>query len=167
MTRRLTETITRLYRPPPDGRRQVFALSRPEAERLPRLSWVAIISITAPGRLPAYLDGFEHVLRVSFADLDFLNPALSPRARAALGNAFTVDQAMAIRQFVESLPCQVTSIVVHCEGGYSRSSAIALALHRLYGYEVAVARLTEANPSVLRVMLGEGRPRWKANRSRI
>lgn len=161
MTRRLTEAITRLYRRPLDGTRQVFALSRPEAERLPRLSWVAIISITAPGRVPADLDGFEHVLRVSFADADFLNPALSPRAQAALGDAFTAEQAKSIRQFVESLPSEIASVVAHCEGGYSRSSAIALALHRLYGYEVALARLTEANPSVLRVMLGEGRPGGK------
>ena len=167
MTRRLTEAITRLYRRPLDGTRQVFALSRPEAERLPRLSWVAIISITAPGRLPADLDGFEHVLRVSLADLEFLNPALSPRAQAALGNAFTPEQAKSIRQFVESLPSEIVSIVVHCEGGYSRSSAIALALHRLYGYKVALGRLTEANPSVVRLMMGEGLPRWKANRSQI
>lgn len=167
MTRRLTEAITRLYRRPLEGTRQVFALSRAEAERLPRLSWAAIISITAPGRPPADVDGFEHVLRVSFADVDFFSPTLSPRAREALGNAFTVDQAKAIRQFVESLPSQITSIVVHCEGGYSRSCAIALALHRLYGYQVAVGRLTEANPSVVRLMMGEGQTQWKANRSRI
>lgn len=166
MTQRLTEAIAGLYRQPTDGIRQVFALSRAEAERLPRLSWVSIVSITAPGCLPADVVGFEHVLRVSFADVDFLSPTLSARASANLGEAFTCDQAQAIRLFVESLPSSVTSVVVHCEGGYSRSSAVALALHRLYGYRVALARLTEANPLVLRVMMGEGRPRPKAGRSR-
>lgn len=92
MTQRLTEAIAGLYRQPTDGIRQVFALSRAEAERLPRLSWVAIVSITAPGRLPADVDGFEHVLRVSFADVDLLSPTLSARASANLGEAFTCDQ---------------------------------------------------------------------------
>lgn len=167
MTRRLTGVIAGLYRQPMDGIRQVFALSRAEAEALPRLSWVAIISITAPGRTPADVDGFDHVLRVSFADVDFLSSTLSPRARAALGDAFTTEQAKAIRRFVESLPSEVTSVVVHCEGGYSRSSAVALALHRLYGYRVTLGRIAEANPSVLSVMMSKPAPQRKARRGRV
>ncbi|SOZ36203.1 conserved hypothetical protein [Cupriavidus neocaledonicus] len=167
MTLRLKGVIAALYRRPDDGIRQVFALSRDEAERLPRLPWVAIISIIAPGRHPANVDGFEHVVRASFADVDFLSPNLSQRARASLGEAFTVEQAQVIRRFVESLPSDVTSVVIHCEGGYSRSCAVALALHRLYGYHVVLRRLAQTNPSVVILMMGEGRPQRKTRRGQV
>ncbi|MDT6960800.1 hypothetical protein QTN24_04765 [Cupriavidus sp. SZY C1] len=167
MTQRLSEAIVALYRRPIGDVRQVFALSRREAERLPRLSWVAVISITAPSRPPADVDGFDHVLRVSFADVDFLSSTLSPRARAALSDAFTIEQAQAIRRFIESLPSEVTSVVVHCEGGYSRSSAVALALHRIYGYGIALGRIEQANPSVLSVMMRKPAPKQGARRGRV
>lgn len=167
MSRRLTGVIAMLYRQPTDGVRQVFALSRAEAERLPRLSWVAVISITGPGRPQADIDGFDHVLRVSFADVDFLSSTLSPRARAALGDAFTIEQAQAIRRFAEFLPSEITSVVVHCEGGYSRSSAVALALHRLYGYRIALGRIAEVNPSVLSVMMSNPAPQRKKRGGRV
>ena len=77
---RLKVVVDKLYHPPTDGRRQVFALSRPEAEKLPRLPTVAMISITAPERPIASIDGFAYLLRLSFADVDFLNPLLSKKA---------------------------------------------------------------------------------------
>ncbi|WP_157650581.1 hypothetical protein [Burkholderia ubonensis] len=91
MTQRLAGVIAALNRQPDTGIRQVLALPRDEAERFLRLSWVAIISITAPGRQLAKLDGF----RVSFADVDYLSPTLSPKARATLGDTSTVEQAHA------------------------------------------------------------------------
>lgn len=75
MPRRLQDIVSKLYRPPV-GVRQVFALSRDDAERLPRLASIAVISITAPERQEAQLDGFTYVLRLSFADVDFMNPPL-------------------------------------------------------------------------------------------
>ncbi|MDF3883060.1 hypothetical protein P3W83_11380 [Cupriavidus basilensis] len=158
MTRHLSQVIATLYRPSENDVQRAFALSRAAAERLPSLPWVAIISITSPERPPAELGGFVHVLRLSFADVDFMSSALSPRGRAKLNHAFTIEQAQAIRHFVETLPGSVTSVVVHCEGGYSRSCAIALALHRLYGYEVEMERLTQANPSVLQLMMRDTFP---------
>jgi predicted protein tyrosine phosphatase len=134
--------------------RQVFALSRSDAERLPRLPSLAIISITAPERSPANLEGFDHLLRLSFADLDFLDPARAAKAREQAGQSFTAGQARQIRVFIEHLPEAVTSVVVHCEGGYSRSCAIALALHQMYGYDAEMEYLKNANPSVVRVMTG-------------
>lgn len=154
MTQRLRDIVDRLYRPP-DGPRQVFALSRTDAEKLPRLPSIAVISITAPERLPADLGGFDHVLRLSFADVDFLSPSLASKARAKLVDAFTVKHARAIRSFVEALPEEIVSIVAHCEGGYSRSCAVALGLHRLYNYQAAVEHLSQANPSVIRLMMAE------------
>ncbi|WP_245163703.1 hypothetical protein [Burkholderia latens] len=81
---------------------------------------MAIISITAPERPPARLDGFDHLLRLSFADVDFLKPELSSKAKEQLSRAFTPEQARVVRSFVEGLPDAVSSIVVHWEGGYSR-----------------------------------------------
>jgi len=62
MTQRLRDIVDKLYKPPADGVRQVFALSRSEAEKLPRLPSIAVISVTAPERPLASLDGFEHLL---------------------------------------------------------------------------------------------------------
>lgn len=152
MSQRLREVITSLYRPRAGGERQVFALSRADAEKLPRLPSIAVISITAPERTQASLDGFTQLLRLSFADVDFLAPDLSERAKARRGSAFTSEHAATIRSFVESLPDEILSVVVHCEGGYSRSCAVALSLHRIYGYHVELQQLAHANPSIVRVM---------------
>ncbi|MCA7913254.1 hypothetical protein LGM62_40840 [Burkholderia contaminans] len=103
----------------------------------------------------ASLDGFPHLLRLSFADVDFLSPSLSKKSRGKLVHAFTAEQAQAIHSFIEALPTEIVSVVVHCEGGYSRSCAIALALHRLYGYQAEIEHLSQANPSVIRLMMTE------------
>lgn len=166
MTQRLQDILGKLYRPPTDGRRQVFALSRADSERLPELASVAVISITAPERPPANIAGFAHVLRLSFADVDFLNPDLSARAKEKLPHAFTAKHGSAIRRFVETLPPEIASVVVHCEGGYSRSAAIAVALHRLYGYHAELAHLRQANPSIVRVLTGEVRGHDERKRER-
>jgi predicted protein tyrosine phosphatase len=152
---RLQDIVGKLYRAPSGHTRQVFGLSRSDAERLPRLPSIAVISITAPERPPADLDGFNHLLRLSFADVDFLNPDLSERAKTRVAHSFTAEQACMIRSFIERLPDTVASVVVHCEGGYSRSCAIALGLHRLYGYSVEMKHLVKANPSVVRVLMGD------------
>lgn len=167
MAQRLQDILGKLYRPPTDGTRQVFALSRSDAERLPPMPSIALISITAPERPPANLGGHGHVLRLSFADVDFLNPDLSERARGKLVHAFAEAHGDAIRSFVEALPAEIRSVVVHCEGGYSRSCAVAVALHRLYGFHAELPHLSQANPSIVRVMMGDGygrRVRTKPNR---
>jgi predicted protein tyrosine phosphatase len=150
MTSRLKAVIDELYRPA--QRRKVFALSRAEAESLPRLPTMAVISVTAPERPSANLDGFEHLLRLSFADVDHLGTELSARAREKVSKAFTVEQAQQVLSFVTKLPPGVLSIVAHCEGGYSRSSAVAYMLNELYGYTVEFERLQKANPSVIKML---------------
>lgn len=155
MAQQLQDIISKLYRPPADGPRQVFALSRTDAEKLPALPSIAVISITAPERPPARIAEFTYVLRLSFADIDFLKPDLTERARGKLAQAFTDEQASVIRRFVESLPDDIRSVVIHCEGGYSRSCAVAVALHRLYGYLASFQHLSDANPPVIRVLMGD------------
>lgn len=166
MAQRLQDILGKLYRPPTDGKRQVFALSRADAERLPELESIAVISVTAPERPPANIAAFAHVLRLSFADVDFLNPDLSARAKEKLPHAFTAEHGSAIRTFVETLPPEIASVVVHCEGGYSRSCAIAVALHRLYAYHAELPHLSQANPSIVRVMIGDARRRDERKHAR-
>ena len=153
MSPRLKHIINELYHPVLQNGRQVFAISRADAELLPRLATMAVISITSPSRPIAALDGFEFLLRLQFEDVDFLNKSLSARARGKLPSAFTDHQAECIGSFVENLPESVDSIIVHCEGGFSRSCAVALCLHQLYGYRVEADRLRKANPSVIQVLM--------------
>jgi len=53
---------------------------------------------------------------------------------------------------VGGLPEYISVVVVHCEGGYSRSCAIAKALSQICGYQVSENDLVDANPSVVGVM---------------
>lgn len=50
--------------------------------------------------------------------------------------------------------------------GFSRSCAVAVALHRLYGYQAELRHLSQANPSIVRVMIGDARGHdgWKDTR---
>lgn len=165
MPQRLTDIVGKLYRPPADGSRQVVALSRADAEKLPQLPSIAVISITSPERPPADISGFAHLLRLSFADVDFLNPDLSERARVKLRHAFTPEHSHAIRSFVDALPGEIASVVIHCEGGYSRSCAVAVALHRLYGFHAEHRQLAQANPSIVRVMMEDVRARRNSKKT--
>ncbi|MEO7495087.1 MAG: hypothetical protein ABIT83_02605 [Massilia sp.] len=155
MNEHLKSVISKLYRPPATGR-QVFALSRPDAQRVPALPSVAMISITAAERTPAQLEGFEHLLRLSFADVDFKSQELSARAREKLPEAFQPSQAREIVEFIEALPAEIQSVVVHCEGGFSRSCAVAQFLHDRLGYVGEPERLTEANRSVYETLIATG-----------
>ena len=153
MHQRLKDVIDQLYHPVLQNGRQVFALSQADAEQLPHMPTVAIISITSPNHGPAALDGVEHLLRLEFHDVDFLNKALSARAKQKLPGAFTGHQAKLIRTFVENLPLSVHTRVTHCGGGFSRSCAVAVGLHRWFGYRVEADRLLQANPSVIQVLM--------------
>lgn len=123
------------------------------------LPGVAMISITAPERPPAKLEGYEYMLRLSFADIDFNRKNLSARAKTKLDEAMRPAHAQQVLDFVGALPGDVHTLLVHCEGGYSRSCAIVSALHTLYGYPVEHERLTDANPSIIELLLNEATKR--------
>lgn len=125
--------------------------ARADAERLPRLPSVALISITSPDRPPADLH-FEHVLRLSYADVDFPSRTPSRRAQQQAEQAFTPEQGGLVLQFVEGLPDPVLTVIVDCEGDYSRSCAVVLGLYQLYGYEIEQEQQANANASVLRLL---------------
>lgn len=59
---------------------------------------------------------------------------------------------MLIRSFIEQLPPTISSVVVHYEGGFSKSCPVVLGLHKLYGYKVELSELEQANPSVVQVL---------------
>jgi len=63
-----------------------------------------VISMYARGMNARLIQG--HLLRLSFADVDFLNPNLSKRPRDKLARTFTAEQAQAIHSFVEALPIE-------------------------------------------------------------
>lgn len=161
MTKRLKCVIAALYRRPDDGIRQMFALSRDEAERLPRpLGCGHLHNRTWPPpckyrRLRAFAT--TELRRRRFSQPDALsqgarNPRRRLHRRASPGHS-------AIRR----VPAETRNLGCRSlRGGYSRSCAVALALHRLYGYQVALGRLTQANPSVVSVMMAEVRPQRKA-----
>lgn len=155
----LAHVISKLYRP--SSSRHVFALSRADAERLPLVPNTAIISITTPANGPAILREFEHLIRLSFEDVDLLSPELSDRAKAKLERSFTTHHAQLILDFVTDLPNEIRTIVVHCEGGFSRSCAVASALHKLFGYTVEQQRLSQANRSVIAVLLETAHPKTR------
>ncbi|WP_232776572.1 hypothetical protein [Comamonas testosteroni] len=163
MDKYLKKLIDRLYKPT-TGNRQAIAMSRRYAEQLPLLPSVAIISITAPDRGQAKIAPFPLTLRISFADVDFQNSELSSRAKCKLDLAFNQEHAWQIFAFIESLPAEISSVVVHCEGGYSRSTAVVQALHDLYQFDVDAETLKQANPSIVSLLRKEGlRPkqtRW-------
>ena len=148
----LKSTISKLYHPPLVGR-QVFALSRADAQKLPLIPSTAMISITSKERGEATLADFEYLLRLSFADVDFKNKDLSKRAKEKLSEAFQPAQAIQIIEFVDSLPSTIHTVVVHCEGGYSRSCAVAMFIHEKYNYSVELNKLAKFNPSVKQLLM--------------
>jgi predicted protein tyrosine phosphatase len=152
MNARVKDIVAKLYRPPRQGR-QLIALSRADAERIPLVAGVAMISITAPEKASAQVPEYKNLLRLSFADVDFLSESLSTKAAVKITAAMTKEDARKILVFVEALPPSVHTLLVHCEGGLSRSCGVVTALHQLYGYDVEEARLVQANQSVATVLL--------------
>ncbi|MFM0221667.1 hypothetical protein [Paraburkholderia dipogonis] len=120
MAQRQPYILSKLYRPRTGRARQVFALSRPDAEKLQQLSSITVISVTAPERRPANIGEFTQVLRLSFADVDFLDPDLPDRVRSKFAEVFAQGQVRAIRVFVESRPAEVASSANHCERDRAR-----------------------------------------------
>ncbi|MAF04757.1 MULTISPECIES: hypothetical protein [unclassified Herbaspirillum] len=156
MSTRTREIFDAIHRAQASGR-QVLALSRADAEQLPLIEGVAMISITAPERAPAQLPEYPFLLRMSFADVDFLSTDLSERAKAKLPDAMTKRQATAILDFSKSLPDSVRTLLVHCEGGLSRSCGVAAALGEIFKFDVEERRLGDANPSVKKLLLQEAK----------
>lgn len=152
MSKRIGDIIAKIYRHPDDAR-QVITMSRAEAERIPLLPGVAVISIGASQHTPAKLPPYEHLLRLYFSDVDFMKKDLSIRAKKNLLTAMTQEQAKEVIEYVSGLPVSIHTLIIHCAGGYSRSAGVAAALHEIFGYAVENEKLKEANSSVKKALI--------------
>ena len=70
-------------------------------------------------------------LRLQFDDIHGLGLGLGPSIDGAV--AFGHEHVRQIYQFVECLPSDLETLIVHCKAGVSRSRAVAAALQRLCG----------------------------------
>ncbi|MDR9837638.1 hypothetical protein [Herbaspirillum huttiense] len=155
MSNRIRNIFAAIHHPP-TGNRQVLALSRRDAERIPLLPGVAMLSITPPYSTPTSLPSYPHLLRLSFSDVDFMSSTLSSRSKEKLDTAFTREQALEVLSFVATLPEEIHTVLVHCSGGFSRSAGVSLALNELFGYSIETERLKDANQSVKKLLVDVG-----------
>jgi len=103
--------------------REVIFVNRSKSEETFGLKNWAVISITDPDDQPAKLmDGWMAVHRLSFQDLD---PTSSSEKKLRTRVLMTKDQAREIAAFVASVADDVEGILVHCQGGISRSAAVS------------------------------------------
>lgn len=111
--------------------RNIFILSRIEAEKF-NPATVAVppctlISITEPHEvLPNFVYGKEYFSthRFSFHDVT-ANTAWESGGRY---KAMTLDQACDLAKNIRDVELEISTLVIHCAAGLSRSSAVALAI---------------------------------------
>lgn len=163
MSNRIKDVFAIIYSPLVEGKR-ILALSRADAERIPPLPGVAMLSITAPGTVPANVAGYEHLLRQSFSDVNFVTTNPAAKIQKKTPTAITKEQALEIHDFVQALPDSIHTLLIHCEGGFSRSCGVASALTVVYGFEVEDERLKRANQSVKKMLLDVVKTKKKTTR---
>lgn len=126
----------------------IFSTSRAGAEAFAWREPFAVISITDPGSRPVI---FARSTPMARCDLQFWDVV-----QGAAGDVFDVAMARRALTFVRRGCGDATLLLVHCEAGISRSTAMAEALGRIYGVAVRHhnALLCSPNPLVAKV-LGE------------
>lgn len=83
----------------------------------------AIISIMTPDiERKNYINSFKHILCLDFYDLDMLHFIHKKYRNKYI--FFNEEMAIETWEFVHNIKDQVNTLVVHCEGGVSRSPAI-------------------------------------------
>lgn len=125
----------------------IYSASRAGAEAFAWREPFAAISISDPGSRPVLLRQASLIAR---CDLQFWD--------VERGEVDVFDAAMAARAltFVRNDCAGATLLLVHCEAGISRSTAMANALGRIHGIDVRHqnALFLDPNPLVTR-LLGE------------
>ena len=103
---------------------KVTFLNRAAAEQKVVTVSSAIISITQPNTSPANLQsGWYRVLPIQFDDT---NPEVIQRKERKIPRiAMTLANAMTIVKFVHQTAPNIEEMIVHCQGGISRSAAVA------------------------------------------
>ena len=107
---------------------QISFLAEYAAVQVPPRHETAIISITNPGEQAPLQAGWNHLLRIAFADASYDEKTIEFYSRmwklSSLGFP-TKEHALAIRGFIDTLPTHIDSLIVHCGAGVSRSGAVA------------------------------------------
>ena len=108
--------------------KKVVYLSQLQAERLLPEPNTAMISITNPGETAFLQDGWPMVLKISFADASYDEATIHSYGRMWLLSSYGFPEkkhAETILKFLNNLPDQITTIIVHCGACVSRSAAVA------------------------------------------
>ncbi len=126
----------------------VLFMPRIAAENLIGDSRSAIISITDPNDSACLKDGWRDVLRLSFNDV---YDGLNTKNRHSFV-PFNATMAADIHSFVGRNESHITTLVVHCEAGVSRSAAIALVLAGHYGCELKGGSTSHANKMIMSIL---------------
>ena len=128
--------------------KRVIITSREEAAVLyPSKEWgpTAMIRITAYSDFPelVFLDAYVATMELRFGDItddkwQYLQKYEPKLIEEAIKDGWhptpiSEQQAKDILDFVEALQGKIETIVVHCDAGISRSSAVALSLCEKYG----------------------------------
>jgi predicted protein tyrosine phosphatase len=106
----------------------IFSTSRAGAESYAWREPFAVISITDPGSRPVT---FAQSTPLARCDLQFWDVV-----EGAPGELFDAAMAQRVLSFVEQECGEATLLLVHCEAGISRSTAMADALGRIRGVAV-------------------------------
>lgn len=115
----------------------------------------AVISITDPGQAPASIRGAGALLRLEFFDL---TAPVQGDARFAADSLFNSERAASLISFLQRLQAESQEhlVVVHCEAGVSRSSAVALFVEAFTGCSFPLRAQSDlANTLVLRILAAQ------------
>jgi hypothetical protein len=154
MRPRLHYIPAQLFGPPTDEARQVFAPSQLDAEKLPQLTSVAVISTTAPETSSCRSWRVRSLATYGLRRRrSRVESVASDRGRRKLAGGFIHEQAQDICAFIEALPVEIATTVVHCVDGYAHSCGVSIAL-RLYGYDMRPQHISNAVVSVALTLTG-------------
>jgi predicted protein tyrosine phosphatase len=112
------------------GLELIFSTSRDCAETFAWVEPFAVISITDPGSSPVSLRQRNIVARCDLQFWDLLDDIADDRP------IFTARLARTVLRFVNESCAQASLLLIHCEAGISRSTAMANAIGNLLGVEV-------------------------------
>jgi predicted protein tyrosine phosphatase len=95
--------------------------------------WAAISIGTREGWWPTLSeDKREGLLQLAFPDYSFVSENLEKAYPQLKGKLFDENFAQRILDFVDGVKDKIDTLLVHCEAGVSRSSAVAAAVSKIY-----------------------------------
>lgn len=120
---------------------QIINTSQECAERISPNSNTALISIISPGSSRSFKQQWKNFLPLEFNDAIYSGNK---------NKIFTKKDAAKIKDFVKELPKTIDTIIVHCEGGISRSAAVAKYLSEKYNQPNFYERYNELVYKILK-----------------